>query len=217
MATTEADRQALLGIGTSSSLGEGMGGVALIVLGILALARIDPLLLNPIAVIIGGVALLVVDGSLAARYANVLSHSSASDLDSSSLADGMSAGVLAGIVGIVLGILAVIRVAPGALTAIAIIVFGAAVLFDFVARAQIRALKMVTGASSEHSARLAMAAAASTNTGGALVGVGLITLGILSLTGLVSSILVTVALLSFGAYLFLDSTAITNAIFGTTV
>ncbi|MGH7782120.1 MAG: hypothetical protein ACREQR_20085 [Candidatus Binataceae bacterium] len=215
MATTEADKQALVGLGTRSSLGGSVGGIVLIILGILALARIDPLLLTPIAVIVGGIALLIEDGNLAARYVNALSHLPGENLDVSALADGMSAGVLAGVGGIVLGILALIGIAPEPLASVAIIIFGAAVLFDFAARTQIKALKVINSGSSERSARLAIAAASSTSTAGALVGVGLVTLGILALAGLVPWILVAVALLSFGVYLFLDSTAVATAVFGT--
>jgi hypothetical protein len=214
MATTEADKQELLGVGLNYSLGEMGGGIALIVLSILALARMDPMLLNAIAVILAGIALLIEDGSLSSKYASALSYAPLHGRQASTAADGVSAGTVAGISGIVLGILAILSIASATLTAVAIIIFGAAVLFDFAARAQIVALRMVDRESSESSARMALAAASSTNTAAILVGVALITLGILALAGLTTSILVTVALLGLGAFLFLQNAVVAGSLFG---
>jgi hypothetical protein len=69
MATTEADKRALLGLEYNYSLGETSGGIALIALTIIALAKVDPLLLNAIAVIVAGLALLLEGRSLMAIYA----------------------------------------------------------------------------------------------------------------------------------------------------
>jgi hypothetical protein len=215
MATTEADKQELLGLRLNYSLGETGGGIALIVLSILALAKMDPMLLNAIAVILAGIALLIEDRSLLTKYAGALSYAPAYGPGTSTAPDGVSAGTLAGISGIVLGILAILGIAAATLTAVAIVIFGAAVLFDFAARAQIMALRMVDRESSEQSAKLALTAASSTNTSAMLVGVALITLGILALAGLTTSILVTVALLGLGAYLFLQNAAVAGSLFGT--
>ena len=213
MATTEADKQELLGVGFNYSLGETGGGIALIVLSILALAKMEPMLLDAIAVILAGIALLIEDGSLSSTYAGALSYAPAYGRQSSTAPDGVNAGTLAGISGIVLGILAILGIAPVTLTAVAIIIFGAAVLFDFAARAQIMALRMVNRESSEQSAKLALAAASSSNTSAMLVGVALITLGILALAGL-TTILITVALLGLGAYLFLNNAGVAASLFG---
>src|SRR5690348_12701834 len=107
MATTEADKQALLGLEFNYSLGETSGGIALIVLAILALAKIDPMLLNSIAVIVAGIALLVEDRGLRARQASLMSYTTAYGAEAAAVSDGVSAGTLAGISGIVLGILAI--------------------------------------------------------------------------------------------------------------
>jgi hypothetical protein len=205
MAMTEADRQELLGLGLNYSLGETGGGIALIVLGILALAKLDPMLLNAIAVILAGIALLIENRSPYGSYAP------ASGLQTSASYEGISAGTLAGISGIVLGILAILDINAATLTAVAIVVFGAAVLLDFAARAQILTRRMVNREGSEQSAKFS---AASVNSSAMLVGVALITLGILALAGLTTSILVTVALLGLGAYLFLQNAAVAVSLFG---
>jgi hypothetical protein len=212
MATTEADKQQLLGLGLNYSLGETGGGIALIVLSILALAKMDPMLLNAIAVILAGIALLIEDGSVSSKYNGALSP--AYRLQASTTPGGVSAGTLAGISGIVLGILAILGVAAVTLTAVAIVIFGAALLFDLAARAQITALMTLNWQSSGESARSAVAAASSINSSAMLVSAALITLGILALAGLASSLLITVALLGLGAYLFLQNAAFARSLFG---
>jgi hypothetical protein len=214
MATTEADKQALLGLEFNYSLGESSGGIALIVLAILALAKIDPMLLNAIAVIVAGIALLIEDRSLRARSAGVLSYAAARSPEAAMAPDGVSAGTLAGISGIVLGILAILGIAAAVLTAIAIIVFGAAVLLDFATRAHTTMLRTMDREGPEQSAVIMRAAAPAWNSSAVLIAVALITLGILALAGLTSSILITVGLLGLGAYLFLQNAAFAESLLG---
>jgi hypothetical protein len=178
--------------------------LALVVLGILALARIDPLLLVSIAVIVAGLVLVSDSAALARQMAAALAAKASYHINASELPYGLSAGVLGGITGVVLGILAILQVAPQTLIAVAAIVFGAAVLFDFAARSQLRALRMTTGETPEQSARLALAAASSTSTAAIFTGVGLVTLGILALAGIAGEVLTAVALLGLGAYVLLE-------------
>jgi hypothetical protein len=178
--------------------------LALVVLGILALAKVDPMLLISIAVIVAGL-VLVSDSAVLTRQIGAAIAARASDhINASELPSGLNAGVLGGITGVVLGILAILDVAPHILIAVAAIVFGAAVLFDFAARSQLRALKMTTSDTSEQSARLALATASSTSTAAIFAGVGLVTLGILALAGIGGEVLIAVALLGLGAYVLLE-------------
>ncbi|MBV8771275.1 MAG: hypothetical protein JO166_02925 [Deltaproteobacteria bacterium] len=215
MAMTEADRQEqLLRIESNYALGETTGGIALIVLTILALAKVDPMLLNAIAVIVAGVALLIEDGVLTGQFGGMIARVPADRAGAGPTADRITAGTLAGVSGVVLGILAILGIASVVLTAAAIIIFGAAVLFDFSARARTAALRTMSGESSEQSVRIAFAAPG-INSSAMLVSLALITLGILALAGLVSSILVTVGLLGFGGYLFLQNAAMAGSFLGT--
>jgi hypothetical protein len=218
MATTEADKQALLGLEFNYSLGESSGGIALIVLAILALAKVDPMLLNAIAVIVAGIALLIEDRSIRARYAGVLPYAAARSPEAATAPDGVSAGTFAGISGIVLGILAILGIAAAVLTAIAIIVFGAAVLLDFATRPHTAAhtmmLRTIDREAPEQSTIMMRAAAPAWNSSAVLIAVALITLGILALAGLTSSILITVGLLGLGAYLFLQNAAFAESLLG---
>lgn len=212
MAITDAGRRELFAKRMSEEFGvtvdQTIGGLALIVLGILALAEIDPTLLNSIATIVAGVALLIVSAGLGLELSRTLAETTGHALNAAEMAPGMNAGVLGGIAGIVLGILAVLEVARPELIAIALIVFGASVLFDYVASVQVRALRMMTAESPEHSSRLAVSVASSTNTATMMAGVALITLGILALSGVGGHVLVSVALLGLGGYLFLEGSAL---------
>ncbi|MGH7988231.1 MAG: hypothetical protein ACREQX_18345 [Candidatus Binataceae bacterium] len=213
MATTELGKRELIArMGSGMSLVTTAGGVALIVLGILALAEIHPPMLISIATIVAGIALLVEGAGLAAKYASALKGMPGTAmLSAAELGGGLNAGALAGASGIVLGILAILGIVPDVLTAVALIVFGAAVLFDFFAKAQIRVLRMLPPEASageqDAAARVALSAVSALNTAPVLIAVGLITLGIIALAGVVSVELVAIAFLGFGTYLFLDGTA----------
>jgi hypothetical protein len=211
----------VLGLEFNYSLGETSGGIALIVLAILALAKVDPMLLNAIAVIVAGIALLIEDRSVRARYGGVMSYAAARSPETATTPDGVSAGTLAGISGIVLGILAILGIAAAVLMAVAIIIFGAAVLFDFAVGAQttmfrqITMFRMMDREGSEQAIRIGRAPASTWNSSAVLIAVALITLGIRALAGLTTSILVTVGLLGLGAYLFLQNAAIAGSLLGT--
>jgi hypothetical protein len=141
---------------------------------------------------------LVIDSAaLTQQITAALAAKAGHNLNAAELPNGLNAGVLGGMTGIVLGILAILGVAPQTLIAVAAIVFGAAVLFDFTARAQAHALRMTTSETPEHSAKLALATASSTSTSALFAGVGLITLGILALAGIAG------AFLGLGAYFLL--------------
>jgi hypothetical protein len=182
--------------------------LALVILGILALAKIDPLLLVSIAVIVAGVLLAIDSAALTQEIAGALGAKAGHHINASELPTGLNAGVLGGITGVVLGILAILDVAPHTLIAVAAIVFGAAVLFDFAARSQARALRMTTGETPEQSAKLALAAASSTSTAAIFAGIGLITLGILALAAIASEVLMAVAFLGLGAYVLLEEASV---------
>jgi hypothetical protein len=210
-AITEAGRKEVFARHITGDMGvtvdENMGGLALIVLGILALGKIDPSFLNSIATIVAGMALMIVSVELGTELGKALHQLTGQTLNPSESARGVNAGVLGGIAGVILGILAIIGVARPELVSVALIVFGAAVLFDFIASAQLRALKMMTPETSEPSSQLAVAVATSTHTATTIVGVALITLGFLALSGVGGDIPVSVALLSLGGYLFLEGSA----------
>jgi hypothetical protein len=209
MAINEAAHGEVFGRATPVEVGmtidETVGGLALIALGIVALARIYPGLIDSVNVVVAGVALLFMTISLSGELARVYSTPSR-DLVETEFGSGLSAGVMAGIAGIVLGILGILDIAQPTLISVAVIVFGAAVLLDFAMMAQTRSIRSAAITSAE-SPRVARAPAGSTMAS-IFVGVGLVTLGIIAVVGTRPDILVAVSLLGLGGYLFLKGTAI---------
>jgi hypothetical protein len=140
MSMTEAAKRDFLEVGPGI-LGEQSGaGIALAVLGILALANVDPALLNSIAVVVAGIALTAAGVSLSTRYARTLRTAAGEGPNLREWSAELSAGVLGGAAGVVLGILAILGIATEILIPIGLIVFGAAVLLDFGAEAHIKAV-----------------------------------------------------------------------------
>jgi hypothetical protein len=208
MAISEAGREELFGKIATRDMGltvdETVGGLALIILGILALAGVYPALLISIATIVAGVAIVFMSLALSREFTNALSAFGRGIVASE---EGVGAGTIAGIAGIVLGILAVLGLARPTLIAVALIVFGVAVFLDFIMASQTRALRMTGATTSTESGRIALSAAAGTEMGSVLFATALVVLGILALTGVQSEILIAVAFLSFGGYMFLEGTS----------
>jgi len=178
--------------------------LALVVLGILALARIDPAMLIAIGVIVAGIMVASDSAAISHKIGAALTAREAHHINASEMPAGLGAGVLGGITGVVLGILAILGVASETLIAVSVIVYGASVMLDFAARAQLQALRMTQADTPEHSARLALATASSTRTAAAFTAVGLIALGIIALAGLAGTVLTAIALLGLGAYILLE-------------
>jgi hypothetical protein len=110
---------------------DAMGGIATAVLAIIGLAGWRPELLAGVATIVFGAALLVQGGTLVSEYSQVFTPGGALQTASDALGgDGLAAMFPVGIAGVVLGILALIGVAPYALTSVSTIAFGAALMLS---------------------------------------------------------------------------------------
>jgi hypothetical protein len=155
------------------------GGAA--VLCIIGLAGGAPLWLTAIATIILGVALLVEGGGLVTQHRRYFSQSSEAVAD----VGRTSSESIAGIAGIVLGILSLIGLAPHVLLPVSLIVFGGGLLM---------------GMSPELRGGLS-------GTGHALVGCGGVVLGILALVGVYPVVLTLIGLLAVSGALLLSSIA----------
>jgi hypothetical protein len=122
-----SDITSITNVETSSGLlAEAVGGIATIVLAVLALSGISQEYLLPIATIVFGAALLIEGTSMATNFIHVLS------VDTGEAAqvgiNGVSAVLMGGVTGIILGVLALVGIAPGPLASAAIIVFGSALV-----------------------------------------------------------------------------------------
>jgi hypothetical protein len=208
MATVEGVRERSVGVlEGSGSLVEGVGGAATIVLSILGLTGVMPIELAAIAAIAFGVALVAEGGTIASRFSRLLARSGGSEVDVAGLGGGMSAEFLGGATGALLGLLAVLHIAPMHLVPIAAVVFGGALLLGNGATS--RASELALGYASKpevHAvAREAMLAAASSQV---LVAMGAIALGIIAIVGIHPATLTLAALLGLGASVVLSGTAI---------
>ena len=173
------------------SMAQAVGAIAAVVLAILGLAGIGANLLAAIAVLVVGAAILAHGWFETSRYPQ--------DSAALSTADHlMSADVLGGIAGIVLGILTLLLGDSGKLTllAVALLVYGTTLLVSIASVAQLRwRSQMAARTGSPAGTSVVIPAVQS---GYLLVGLGALTLGILAVIGLVPVTLILIGLLSLG-------------------
>jgi len=170
---------------------------AALVLAILGLANVAPTYMLPIATILLGAALLVKGGSVASRFQQLIFETDGREGEME-LGGGMSAELLAGAAGIVLGILALINIVPVTLTAIAVIVFGGALLLGGGETYRLSHLHWPGQHWDERRLHAARVTAESAAGGESLVGIAAVVLGILALTGVNPAVLVFVGILCLG-------------------
>jgi hypothetical protein len=192
---------------SSAGLTEALGGVVAVVLSILGLVHIASTLLMTIATIVVGIALLAQTYMVGAEYVGHVS-TSREPMVLAGLSGSWSVAFLSGIAGVVLGILALVGVMPEILVAAAVLAIGGGLLIGSGGTAQTAAFRLLTPASSERMRSLVFESTASLGVVQALVGLALIVLGILALTGVASGeALLLIALLTCGAYFGVTSSA----------
>ena len=151
-----------------------------------------------------GAALLIEGTSIATDYAHVVSAVPGLSLQFG--AGGLASVFLAGITGIILGVLALLGIAASALTSVAVIVFGSALLLSSSAALNLHTLKV------RLSGETAMADMMSGTAGAqALVGIAAVVLGILAVAGTDAQPLALVALLALGAGMLTTGNGMSNA------
>jgi hypothetical protein len=109
-------REATMSMLAGGSFAEAIGGVGAVVLAILALVGVMPERMAAIATLAVGVALLLEGIAIATRFSKLFSQTGRSLAD----AGGMGAEFLGGAAGGVLGLLAILNMAPMTLMSIAI-------------------------------------------------------------------------------------------------
>jgi hypothetical protein len=181
---------------------EALCGLAVVALAIAGLAHVYPAILAGIAVIVFGAGLLCADAAVATYFARLSMRRGFATAQMP--AGGLGAEAVAGIAGIVLGILALVDVAPVVLVAVAVLPFGASVLMGGAARARL-AMRTATrpGWTEEESAAFQEAHTAALG-GRALIGLAAVVLGILGIVFVAaypadSRVLTLVALLCLGS------------------
>jgi hypothetical protein len=180
------------------SLTEGIGGAGAIVLAILGLIGILPAPLASIAVIAIGLSLLVGGGAVAAQYSRLLAKAEprfAAEL----IGGGMTMEALCGLAGVVLGILALLHLEESTLLAVALLIFGGALLMGSIATARLNDLRKRLTANSDNAYELASEALYAASGSEVLIGAAASVLGILALSGFDPLTLTLVGLLCVGA------------------
>jgi uncharacterized membrane protein HdeD (DUF308 family) len=187
---------------------EMLGGIAAVVLAILGLTAFMPFKMAAIAVIVIGVALLAQGGSIASRWNRARRRLVGQRYEHSELVGGVSTEVLAGVAGIVLGILALVGVMPAILLPVAAIVFGGSLLLGGAAQPDFDAL----APEAAHSRERRVMHEALQASGGTMViaGVAAAVLGILALLHVGPVLLLSlIAILCVGGALVLGGGALT--------
>lgn len=197
-----------LKIAGSGSIIEGLVGAGAAALAILALGGILPQLFLIIATIAIGAALMLQGGAIASRFSKILAASSDRNLDMTELGSGLTIEVLGGLTGVTLGILALLDIFPLTLVTISIIVFGVTLIFGSSIMARLNNMTIDIVQEKGAIRNMAREAVNATSSVQLLIGLGAITLGILSLIGINSLTLNLVAILAIGISDLLSGTAL---------
>jgi hypothetical protein len=180
--------------------------IGVVVLSIIGLVRVFPIYLAAIATIGLGVMLLFEGASVVFRSYALLSEAGAADkVDASEVSRAVTAELLAGVAGLVLGILALVGIVPLTLMAAAVITYGGMLVLTSGASIWLDGLILSENDVVRQLVRSLRGAAADAQL---LVGLAAVVLGILSLVAIKAMTLVLVALLAIGASALLRSSAL---------
>lgn len=218
MATVELDQMAherrdSMRLVAEGSTGEAIGGAGAAVLGVLGLAGVLPMLLAAVATVAVGAALVLQGSALSSRYSALMRELSAhTQADMVEIGGGLTTQMMGGIAGIVLGVLAVLNVAPESLVAVAAVGYGVTLLLGSGTTSRLNDL--APGVKSSAAERLAREAVRASAGGEVLIGIGAATLGVLALIGLDALTLSLIAMLAVGASILLTGSALAGRMEG---
>jgi hypothetical protein len=198
-------REAVLGGGTTAEALIGLAAVALAILGIVGVV---PFYMTAIGVICAGAALYI-EGVASTSASSTVTESTGEYTEQIEMSGGFAAQTLGGAAGIVLGVLALLGIAPSTLLPVAVLVMGSTLLVGGPARAHSNAAALEHSATASASARRIAAPALRSTTGIlSLAGVGAVVLSILALTRAAPWGIVTlIGLLALGAAELLGGSA----------
>jgi hypothetical protein len=192
---------------SGSSVVETVGGLGAIVLAILGLIGLWPGYMMAISVLALGGALLASGGAVAGRFSR-LHRTLSTEWENVDLGGGMTGEVLGGAAAVVLGILALLGVFPLLLSAIAIIVLGAAVLAG---SGTTYVVSYLAGAPADlRTARVTREATSAAAGIQVLFGIGAAVLGILALVGMMPLLLILIALIALGTSVMVGGAAMSG-------
>jgi hypothetical protein len=189
---------------------EAAGAAGAIALAIIGLIGALPVAMMAIGTIVLGAAILLDSGAIRARYRNLLNEVSAAEGRDvgAEIDQGSSAGSLAGMAGIALGILALLGVHPVLLCAVALIVLGAALIFASAAKSRFGLLSTARYGFADTTRRVIDESVGISVGGESFAAIAAVILGVLALLGIRPMTLVLVGILALGAGLLLGGSAV---------
>jgi hypothetical protein len=191
-----------------------IGGIATVVLAIVALGGVHPEVILPIAVIVFGATLLIQGGRMLSEFASIIFAATSASSGQFGVG-GLSTLFLVGVAGILLGILALIGIAAGSLSAITVIAFGTALLLSSNAVRLLSTLRTSRSGAPHVGTEMLVRALASGSAGvQMLAGLAAVVLGVLAVAGMNQNILTLVALIVLGVAMILTGSALTGLVSG---
>lgn len=200
-------------VGSTTNFGgfaDAVGGIATVVLAIVALAGVNPGILVPVAVIVFGAALLVQGGTILSEHAHILFPATGTGSMEQFKGGNLSAVFMVGIAGIVLGVLALLGVAAATLSAVSVIAFGAALVLTANSVRELHMFRRPVGMSGSEMVAGEMA---SDSAGIQLIaGLTAVVLGILAVAGVNAPVLMLSAMIVLGAALVLSGSTLSGMV-----
>jgi hypothetical protein len=195
---------------------DAVGGVATVILAIIALTGLDQAMMSAIATVVFGGALLIQAGTILSEYAHAMYPTGTAVISTERFGSGgLSMMFLVGAGGIILGVLALLGIASSTLTAVAVIAYGSALVLSSNSVKQLQLLQSVpTPRATTPTGSELLADEMASGSAGVQVVVGLaaIVLGILAAAGGNPGVLTVIALLVLGASLVLTGSTLSGLV-----
>lgn len=210
MTMTQTETAAAVSGTNFGGLADAVGGIATIILAIVALSGVNPGILVPVAVIVFGAALLVQGGTMLTEYSHVIFPSPGVGSIEQFRGGNLSAIFLVGIGGVVLGILALLGIAAETLTGVAVIAFGAALVLTANAVRELQVFRPTGGMTGSEMIAGEMASGSAGVQ--LLAGLTAVVLGILAVSGVNPVALMLSALIVLGGAIVLSGSTLSGMV-----
>lgn len=198
-----------------ASMAENLAGGGAIALAIIGLAGIVPNFVASIAILAIGTAFLFEGVGIAGRLNRLLQLQSKGGLDAAEFGGGISSEFFAGLAGVTLGILSIVGMVPGQLIAIAVLVFGAAIVRGSRAVARINSQMIEYTDESQEAKNVANELVLSAEGVQMLIGLAAVILGIIAVIGKTEPMILSlVGLLIIGFGNLLSGQAVNDKFLG---
>lgn len=193
---------------------DAIGGIAAGVLAILGMTGMDPEGMAGIATIVLGAAFLIQAAAITTEYADMLQGASVRGTPGALAGgDGLAAMFIVGTAGVVLGVLALLGIAPTTLVAVAVIAFGGALVLSSGSMRQLHLLRALLPVPLPTAPEVLAGQMASGSAGiQLLTGLSAGVLGILAVAGQSTVLLSLVALLLLGITVLLTGSALSGLV-----